>query len=236
MSDLERIDYRDGGTALTGWLARPDGPARAAVVVFPTIMNAAPNVLVRMPMLAGAGYVAFMADFYGAPVPDREAAHALASALRADVAHYRRRIAAAIEAVAAHPARADLPMAAIGYCMGGQAVLEAARMNLPLAVVASFHGNLSSQAPATEPVRPRILVCHGDRDPLVPRQQVAAFEEEMDAVGADWHLHVYAGVKHGFTDPQSDSHGLPALGYDASADRQSWAAMLSLFDEVFAAP
>lgn len=233
MSDIARIEYRDGDQQLTGWLARPESTARAAVVIFPTIVNAAPNVMRRLPMLAKAGYVAFMADFYGEEVPDRAAAHALGTALRADPAHYRRRIAAAVETLAAHPARRDLPMAAIGYCMGGQAALEAARMNLPLEVVASFHGLLSTNLPATSPIKPRILVCHGDVDPLVPREQVSAFEEEMDRAGANWHLHVYSGVKHGFTDPESNSLGLPMLGYDASADRQSWAAMLSLFDEVF---
>jgi dienelactone hydrolase len=124
-------------------------------------------------------------------------------------------------------------MAAIGYCMGGQAVLEAARMNLPLQAVVSFHGILSTDAPAAFPIRPRILVCHGDADLLVPREDVTTFQEEMDRTGANWHLHVYSGVKHGFTDPEADSHGLPRLGYDASADRQSWAATMSLFDEVF---
>lgn len=233
MSEFERVDYSHGATALSGLLARPAGTPRAAVVIFPTIMNIAPNVLRRMPMLTDAGYLAFMADFYGQPVADRAAAHALGTALRADVSHYRGRIAAAIEALAAHPARGSLPMAAIGYCMGGQAVLEAARINLPLAVVASFHGILSTDAPAAEPIAPRILVCHGDRDPLVPREQVMAFEQEMDAVEANWHLHIYSGVKHGFTDPEADSHGIEALGYDASADRQSWAAAMGLFDEVF---
>jgi dienelactone hydrolase len=233
MSALERIDYHDRGTALTGWLARPIGTPRAAIVVFPTIMNAAPNVLRRLPMLAEAGYLALMADFYGEPVADRAAGHALGTALRSDVAHYRQRIAAALETLATLTERGSLPMAAIGYCMGGQAVLEAARMGSDLAVVVSFHGILSSDALASAAIKPRILVCHGDRDPLVPREQVRTFQEEMDAAGADWHLHIYAGVRHGFTDPDADGHGIPALGYDASADCQSWAAMLSLFEEVF---
>jgi len=98
--------------------------------------------------------------------------------------------------------------------------------------VASFHGILTTGAPASEPIRPRILVCHGDADPLVPREQVAAFQQEMDAVGANWHLHVYANVRHGFTDPLADIHGFDALGYNASADRQSWAALMGLLDEV----
>ena len=229
MSPIERVDYADAGLTLTGQLVRPQRQARALVVVFPTIMNQAPNVERRLSMLADAGYAALLADFYGRAPADRADAHALGSALRVDVAAYRARIAATV-------AKADeiadgLPLAAIGYCMGGQAVLEAARMNLPLAAVASFHGILSTDAPATQPIKPRILVCHGDKDPLVDRAQVAAFEAEMDAAGADWHLNVYAKARHGFTDPHADSHGIAALGYDASADRQSWAAMLALFDE-----
>lgn len=68
---------------------------------------------------------------------------------------------------------------------------------------------------------------------MAPRAQVLAFWEEMDAVGAQWHFHSYSGVRHGFTDPASDSRGLPAIAYDSSADRQSWAALLSLTDELF---
>lgn len=233
MSALEQVGYSHGATRLTGLLARPAGTPRAAVAIFPTIMNIAPNVLRRLPMLTEAGYLAFMADFYGERVSERPAAHALGTALRADVNHYRGRIAAAIDALAAHPACAGLPMAAIGYCMGGQAVIEAARINLPLEAVASFHGILSTDAPAAGPIRPRILACHGDQDPWVDRKQVGEFQAEMDKVGADWHLHIYSGVKHGFTDPEADSHGIDGLSYDASADLQSWAAAMSLFDEVF---
>ena len=232
MTTFETIPYTDGQTPLTGLLARPTGKPRAAIVVFPTIMNQAPNALRRLPMLAEAGYLALCADLYGRAPADRADAHALGTALRADVTAYRARIKAAVDALAALPEAQGLPLAAIGYCMGGQGALEAARMNLPLELVASFHGILTTDAPASEPIRPRILVCHGDADPLVPRDQVAAFQQEMDAAGANWHLHVYSGVKHGFTDPEADSHGLPALGYDASADRQSWAALLGLLGEV----
>lgn len=232
MSAVRPVPYRDGDASLNGLLVQPAGVPRAAIVLFPTIMNQAPNALRRLPMLADAGCLAFCADLYGRSPADRADAHALGSALRGDVHAYRGRIRAAVDTLAALPEAQGLPLAAIGYCMGGQMVLEAARMNLPLLLVASFHGILGTDLPATEPIRPRILVCHGDADPLVPREQVSAFEEEMDAAQANWHLHVYARVKHGFTDPEADSHGLDALGYDASADRQSWAATLSLLEEV----
>lgn len=117
--------------------------------------------------------------------------------------------------------------------MGGQAVLELARDGADLALVASFHGLLDTRAPADQgAITARILVCHGDADPLVPREQVMAFWEEMDRAGADWHFHSYARVVHGFTNPNRPPSGGP-VAFDPSADRQSWAAMLSLFKEVF---
>lgn len=235
MSELERVDYADGDTALTGWLSRPAGAARGAVVVFPTIVNVAPAARRRATMLAEAGFVAMIADFYGEPVESFEAAGPLAHELRADNARYRARIAAAVTALRDHPAAAGLSLAAIGYCMGGQAALEAARAGEDLLLAASFHGILSTDRPADKPISARLLVCHGDVDPLVPREQVLGFWQEMDAVGANWHFHAYSGVKHGFTDPASDARGMPAIGYDASADRQSWAALMSLLDEVFGA-
>lgn len=233
MSDLERVDYVDRGTALTGWLARPAGQARGAVVVFPTIANVLPAIERRAAMLADQGLVAMIADFYGEPVASFEASRPLAEALRGDVDHYRARLAAAVAALRGHEAADGLRLAAIGFCMGGQAVLELARAGEDLALVASFHGLLDTQRPASEAIGPRILVFHGDRDPMVPRSQVMAFWEEMDAVQADWHFHSYANVKHGFTDPASDARGIPAIAYDRSADRQSWAALNSMLDEVF---
>ncbi|MFK4871259.1 dienelactone hydrolase family protein [Novosphingobium sp. ZW T3_23] len=233
MTMLETIAYSHAGQDLTGHLARPAGTPRAAVVIFPTIANATAATERRAKMLAGLGYLTLIADFYGEPVASFEASFPLAEKLRADSGHYRGRIAAAIAALRGVPEAEGLPLLGIGYCMGGQAVLEAARAGEDLLSAVSFHGTLSTSTPA-EPgaIKARILVCHGDADPLVPREQVIGFWEEMDRAGANWHFHSYSGVRHGFTDPGSDERGMAAIGYDASADRQSWNAMLSFFDEV----
>ncbi|MCW1428406.1 dienelactone hydrolase family protein [Novosphingobium sp. JCM 18896] len=232
MTSLERVDYAHGQTALTGWLARPVAAPRAAIVLYPTIANVTPAAERRARMLAELGYLVLIADFYGVAEGDWPA---LAKDLRADTDRYRARLAAAVATLSAYPAAAGLALGAVGYCMGGQAALEMARDGQDLRVAATFHGLLETGRPA-EPgaIRPRLLVCHGDADPMVPRAQVMAFWEEMDRADANWHFHAYSGVKHGFTDPGSDARGIPAIAYDASADRQSWAAMTALFDEVFA--
>lgn len=227
---LETIAYRHGDTALIGQLFRPIGTPRAAVAVYPTIMNPTPAVEAKARALAEAGYCALICDFYGAEPGDLAEAFAWADALRADTDHYRARLHAGLAAL--REMASELPQLAIGFCMGGQAVLELARDGADLRAVTSFHGLFETARPA-EPasIKARILVCHGDADPLVPRSQVRAFWEEMDAAQADWHFHSYAGVRHGFTNPNP----LPdndAVDYDRSADRQSWHAMLSMFDEV----
>jgi len=230
MSTLDPVAYRHGDTDLTGWLARPQGQARAAILVLPTIFNLTSAVQRRAAMLADLGYLAFIADFYGTSDGDVQA---LAQDLRDDVDHYRARIGQALATLRGLPEANDLPVGAIGYCMGGQAALELARDGHDLFAVVSFHGILTTDRPAAKDRVPaRILVCHGDADPLAPREQVLAFWNEMDDAAARWHFHSYSGVKHGFTDPGSDARGMPAIGYDASADRQSWAAMTSLFDEI----
>ena len=228
---LEPLDYKDGDTRLSGLLARPSGSPRAAILVFPTIMNPTPAVEIKAVKLAEAGYLALIADLYGTRPANFDEARTLAAAIRPDPLAYRRRLKAGLRALATLPEAQGLQLAAIGFCMGGQAALELARDGARLAAVVSFHGLLDTGLPA-EPGRitARILVCHGDADPMVPRSQVLAFWEEMDAAGADWHFHAYSGVRHGFTNPAPTEN--PATGYDASADRQSWAAMHALFEEV----
>ena len=228
---MHPLPYSDADTQLSGHLYRPAGPPRAAVLVLPTIMNPTPAVAAKAEALAEAGYVALVADFYGVPPTTMDEAREHALALRATPETYRQRLRAALRAMAALDEARDLPFFAIGFCMGGQAALELARDGAPLLAAASFHGLLDTERPA-EPgaISARILICHGDADPMVPRAQVLRFWEEMDHAGANWHFHSYAGVKHGFTNPYPAAN--PATAYDASADRQSWAAMHALFDEL----
>lgn len=230
MPSAEPLPYADGPTKLSGLMFRPAGPPRAAVAVFPTIKNTTPAVEAKARLLAEAGYLACVCDFYGAMPADMEDAYRRSQALTKDPAVYRARLRAALAALRA--VAPDLPLVAIGFCMGGQAALELARDGADLVLATTFHGLLETKAPAQPgAVKARILVCHGDADPLAPREHVHQFWEEMDHAGANWHFHSYAGIRHSFTNPQPPA-GNPALAYDASADRQSWAALLSLLDEL----
>ena len=229
MTQLSPIDYADGDTPLKGLKALPAGTPRAAITVFPTFMNSTPGVEAKAEQLVEAGYAVMIADFFGPAAPSTvdEAFEAL-GVLTSDPVAMRARFRAALETTKG--LAPDVPQLAIGFCLGGKAVLEMARDAQDLVAVASFHGLLETATPAPEPITTRILVCHGDADPMGPRAQVMGVWEEMDAAKADWHFHSYAGVDHGFTQAIGFD-GEPNPAYNASADRQSWRSMMDLFDE-----
>lgn len=237
MSSIEvnTFTYHHGDLELAGYMAQPSRYPRAGILIVPTI--AGPNKIMfeRARWLASQGYAAMVCDLYGqGEITDHRAASSMANTLRADPENYRERFRCALDELRTRSKLANHRIAAIGYCMGGEIVLEMARGGEDLALVVSFHGLLATPLPAKRgAIKARILVCHGRADPLVPPKQVRAFLEEMDIAGADCHMHTYTGVVHGFTDPLSDSKPLDAVAYNKSADQQSKAAMLSMFEELF---
>jgi len=100
--------------------------------------------------------------------------------------------------------------------------------------VVTFHGALDTKHRAREgDITAKILVLHGAADPLVPPDQVKAFETEMKRARADYKIIPYEGAKHAFTNPDADKVGMAALGYNAEADKDSWERMLKFLAEVF---
>jgi dienelactone hydrolase len=239
MTELVAISYDSGGdVVLTGYLA--DGSRGAP----------APGVLVaheggglgrhtkeRARRLAELGYVAFALDYYGEEDPPLERAMALGKALRGDRPLFRSRLSAGLDVLTAQ-ANVDLArLAGIGYCMGGAAVIELARMGAPFAAIVGFHSGFMPGAPEENgSIKGKLLLCHGMDDPIVTAVQRDAFLAEASAAGIDWQLHLYGGVGHSFTNPDIDALGLPGFAYHEAADRRSWAAMLGLFDEVLEHP
>lgn len=237
MSSIEvsSFTYKHGEVELAGFMAQPSRFPRAGVLIVPTIAGPTPLMHDRARWLASLGYSAMVCDLYGKGViEDPAEARRLAGELRSDLENYRDRFRAALNELRNRSGLANRRLAAIGYCMGGEIVLELARSGEDIALVVSFHGLLATPRPAKRnEIKARILVCHGRADPLVPPKQVREFLAEMDIAGADCHMHSYSGVLHGFTDPESDIRPFEAVRYNRSADRQSKAAMLSMFEEIF---
>lgn len=226
------LTYHDGDTVLAGELYKPNCHNGRAVLVVHEADGIGGNVRRRCAALAGLGYVTLAADLHGGGrVLEGEKMQAAVKAFLAEPDRLRQRAQAGLDALAIASGITAVQTAAIGYCFGGTAVLELARAGRYLAAVASFHGLLTSQQPATETPSARIAVFTGARDPLVPMDDVATFQAEMAAVGADWQLTVYGRAWHSFTNIGVQGSADRRMRYDPSADRQSWAAALLFLDE-----
>lgn len=235
------IDYRDGSANLLGLLAYDERETgrRPGVLVVHEGLGLNEHAMERTRRVAALGYVAMAADMFG----DRrqagtlEEARALIGDLRATPGKLRARARAALSTLAALPQVDPARLGAIGFCFGGSTVLELARDEADLRAVVSFHGVLTTDAPAAVgKVKASVLVCTGADDPLAPADHVIAFEREMRAAKvADWQVISYGNTLHGFTNPSADGSIMAAALYNESADRRSWQSMAGLFSEVFAA-
>jgi dienelactone hydrolase len=224
--------------SLLGFLAYDEAATsrRPGVLVVHEGLALGEHAMERARMLARLGYVAMAADMFGDRRQARnlEEARGLAADFRDQPAKLRTRGRAALATLAALAQVDAGRLAAIGFCFGGSAVLELARDGADLKAVVSFHGVLTTKAPAAAgTVRASVLVCTGAVDPLAPSSLISAFEQEMRAAQVrDWQVISYGNALHGFTNPAADGSIFQSARYHEQSDRRSWAAMQGLFDEV----
>lgn len=224
----EPWQYHDGDLALRGEVYRPaTEPNGAAVLVFHEADGIGGNVREHCARLARLGYLAAAADMHGeGRVLPREEIPAALARFRSDPALLRRRARAALDALCGLEGVEAGRTAAIGFCFGGMTVLELARSGAPVKAVASFHGLLTTAAPARRgDLRARILAATGAMDPLVPPADVAAFQREMSSADADWHLVVHGRALHSYTNSNVDGLGDPRMAYDRVAHQLSWTTL-----------
>ena len=65
----------------------------------------------------------------------------------------------------------------------------------------------------------------GADDPSVPKEQVAAFEEEMKKAKVDYKVVAYPGAVHAFTNPAAGDDPKKGVAYNKDADEKSWEEM-----------
>lgn len=232
------ITYRDGDVECKGYLAYDDAVSgkRPGVLVVHEIWGLNDYARSRAEQLAKMGYIALAADMFGEGKTSEHPQEAMAMGrnVRQNVAAWRRRAMAGIEALKAQPQCDPSNLAAIGYCFGGSTVLELAYGGADLKAVVSFHGALVPAKPdEVKNIKAAILVCHGADDSFISASAIKAFRDALDAGGVKYEFVSYPGVVHSFTVPGAEKRGMQGLKYDQHADEDSWKRMADLFKEKF---
>jgi len=211
------------------------GDARPGVILFPTVMGITDLERGFAGRLVGEGYAVLLADLYGRRfTPDqRGEAMAAMTALREDRAGLRDRLLGVLGVAIEQEEIDDERVAAIGFCFGGQNALDLARSGAELKGVASFHGLFDPPGLPPQPINAKVAAYHGWDDPLVPPEAVVALAAELTEAGADWQIHAFGHVGHGFTNPGATG-AMPGIKFDEVTARRAWAACDAFLAECFA--
>lgn len=232
------IHFTHGDVVIEGVIAWDDAvrARRPGVVIIHGGWGYSDNVRAQAERLAEAGYVGYAVDMYGmGPVDTHlEDDRGARKLLNQNPVLRAMRFSLAVERLKQDPHVDPEKISAVGYCWGGEVILEMSRAGAQLDAVVTFAGILSTANPARKGyINPRVLVLHGDKDPYAPLEQVEAFRQEMTDAAAEFEIIVYPDVEHAFSQPYAREANMRGISYDADADRDSWAEMLKLFGEIY---
>ena len=230
----QEINYKFDDQEYRAFVANPEKESAPLVLVVHTWAGRDDFVEKKAIELAEEGYVAMAVDMYGGAKvgTSTEENQSLMTPLIEDRDKLKAIINSAVEAGKKIDGVDSSKVAAIGYCFGGLVVLDLARSGTDISGVVSFHGLLMSSDISTDGIQAKVLVLHGERDPMVPLSMVDDFQKEMTEAEADWQLHSYGNAYHAFTNKEAND---PNLGtqYNENADKRSWQSMMNFFTEIF---
>jgi carboxymethylenebutenolidase len=226
----ERIDLTSAdGTRFSAALAPAPEGAQPAVVVLPDVRGLYRFYIELAERFAQAGRSAIAIDYFGrtAGVGERdEDFDYMPHVMETRPEQVQADTAAAIDALRERTGAESA--VTVGFCFGGaQSFLAAANPDLPLAGVVGFYGGLSGRiAPSpidrAGEVRCPVLGLFGGADEGIPPEQIEAFDQALDASGAEHEIVTYPGAPHSFFDRKFEEH--------AEACEDAWRRVLKFLD------
>ncbi len=231
------VCYLDAGVVLEGFFAFDDSYSgrRPTVLISHAWAGRDEFVQEKAICLAKLGYMAFALDMYGKGIlgTSTEENSKLMQPFLDDRQMLQQRILAAVAAVKLMPWVDETNIAAIGFCFGGLCVLDLARTGINIKGVASFHGflaapnNLQQQA-----ISAKVLILHGNDDPMVPATDIIAIQQELTQKGSDWQLHNFGNAMHAFTNPKAHDVNFGTV-YQEKAAQRAWLMLQNFLAEIF---
>jgi dienelactone hydrolase len=237
MSKQTAVPLEFEGEQLEGvFVGRRDGQPRPTVILIPTVMGVSDLEIGFGKQLVELGYNAFVADIFGKKFrgSPRDVMFGEMKRVGSDRAALRRRLMAILEQVRGLGEVESGAIVVAGYCFGGKCALDVARTGTDIAAAVSFHGLFDPPGLPLEKIKAKVVAFHGWDDPMVPPDAVVALGKELTEAGADWQIHAYGHVGHGFTNPHAADLQIDGVAYNALAAERSWTSFINLLEELFA--
>jgi dienelactone hydrolase len=229
------VNYHDELTECEGYLSLPKSlQAVPLVLVAHTWKGRSEFEDNKAVALNNLGYAALSIDIFGGGINGNsvEENQALIEPFVKDRQLFRQRLISAVEFGKTIEGIDASKIALIGFCFGGLAAIELARSGYELSGCVSFHGLLNQSDEPFQKVNTKLLVLHGDKDPMVSSEQILALQDEMTESDADWQFISYGNTYHAFTNPAANDIEMGTV-YNHDSDIRSWTAMSNFLEEVF---
>jgi carboxymethylenebutenolidase len=175
-----------------GYLAEPDGPAAAGVLVAHDWYGLLPHVRAACDELAAAGLVALAPDLYGGrTTTDPEQAEALVGQL--DRAATRGRLDEAMGTL--RERSGGRPVGVLGWSLGGMFALIQATLG-GIDAAASYYAALDEDDAAR--IHCPVLLHLAEEDEFDPPEFYERFVAALRAAGTEVEVHTWPGTEHSF--------------------------------------
>jgi dienelactone hydrolase len=224
----------EGESLESVFVGRRDAQPRPTVILIPTVMGVSELELNFGRQLVELGFNAFVADLFGKQFRGaaRDVMFGEMNRLGSDRAALRRRLLAIVDQARGLGEVDEGKVVVAGYCFGGKCALDVARTGIDVAGVVSFHGLFDPPGWEVERIAAKVLALHGWDDPMARPDAVVALGNELTEAGADWQIHAYGHVGHGFTNPNASSLQIDGVFYHELAADRSWTAFVNFLEEV----
>ena len=235
MSKDRAVPHNFEGESLESvFVGRRDAQPRPTVVLIPTVMGVSDLELKFGRQLVELGFNAFVADLFGKKFrgAERDVCFGEMNRLGSDRVALRRRLIAIVDQARGLDEVDEGKVVVAGYCFGGKCALDVARTGIDIAGVVSFHGLFDPPGWDAGKIKAKVLVLHGWDDPMAKPESVVALGQELTAAAADWQIHAYGHVGHGFTNPNASSLQIDGVFYHELAAERSWTAFVNFLEEV----
>jgi len=229
------VSYKDGDQNCISFVATKDEKEKRPAVLICHAWAGRDEFACDMAIkIAEMGYVGVALDNYGDKKigTNTDENSALMTPFVEDRKMLAQRLEAGLKNVASLSYVDENNIVAIGFCFGGLCVLDMARSNFNLKGVVSFHGLLMEPDYEVKSIKPKVLVLHGQEDPMVDMEKLNEFIAEMREKAEDWQLHCFGKTVHAFTNPQAND---PSFGtvYNVTAADRSYKMLEDFLEESF---
>jgi len=196
------LNALDGEGSFDAWLARPEGGAKAAIVVIQEVFGVNPGIRRKADGWAAKGYLAIAPDMFWRFAPHYEAdpdvQEDVDEAMRLRHQFDFDKAARDVEVAIRHArALGAEKVGVVGFCAGGSVAYLAATRTDADACVGYYGRVIADYLNETHAIARPLLLHFGEADPSIPAELRAQVKQ---ALGANPRvtIHEYEGAGHGF--------------------------------------